>query len=94
MVGTLSSHEQKIKPMHRDDARVKDVRITDEELLVILTDGRKISTPLSWYPSLYSASQEVRNHWQSCAAGSGIHWPLIDQHLSIKGMLEGQRSPH
>ncbi|HVP83588.1 MAG TPA: DUF2442 domain-containing protein [Rhizomicrobium sp.] len=72
------------------DTRVADVEVNDTTLLVSLRDGRKISAPLSWFPRLAQASQEDRSVWEPSAAGHGIHWPKIDEDLSIEGLLRGQ----
>jgi hypothetical protein len=71
------------------DPRVDDVRITDTRLEVMLKDGRQISVPLDWFPRLKAASPENRSQWEPCAAGYGIHWPAIDEDLSIEGLLRG-----
>lgn len=69
------------------DARVADVIVTDETLRVRLRDGRTISAPLSWFPKLASASPADRSRWEPSAAGHGVHWPHIDEDLSIAGLL-------
>lgn len=74
------------------DPRVKDVRVTDDNLEVLLRDGRKISAPLTWFPRLLAASPEDRAIWEASAAGRGIHWPKIDEDLSIAGLLRGERA--
>jgi hypothetical protein len=73
----------------KPDSRVDDVRVTDEWLEVLLKDGRRISVPLGWYPRLKAASPEDRAIWEPCAAGYGIHWPSIDEDLSVEGLLRG-----
>lgn len=75
------------------DERVADVRFTDTALVVELKDGREISAPLSWFPRLASASPETRATWERSAAGYGIHWPLIDEDLSVEGLLRGSAAP-
>ena len=72
------------------DTRVRSVTITDDELVVGLMDGRTISTPIAWYPSLSSATPQQRAHWEICGAGYGIHWPDLDEDLSTEGMLRGE----
>ncbi|MBV9991792.1 MAG: DUF2442 domain-containing protein [Alphaproteobacteria bacterium] len=67
--------------------RVADVRIS--ALTVLLRDGRKIGAPLDWFPRLKAAPMEARAAWEPAAAGHGIHWPLIDEDLSIDGLLKG-----
>ncbi|MBV9572398.1 MAG: DUF2442 domain-containing protein [Alphaproteobacteria bacterium] len=71
-----------------NDDRVADVQVSDHMLTVILRDGRTISAPLVWFPRLQDASAEHRAVWEPAAAGHGIHWPLIDEDLSINGLLE------
>lgn len=69
------------------DPRVAQVAVTDEWLEVDLCDGRRISAPLAWFPRLAQASPEARADWEPSAAGLGIHWPTIDEDLSIEGLL-------
>ncbi len=69
--------------------KVGDVRFTEDELRVALRDGRTITVPLAWYPTLLHASAAERSAWEPCGAGSGIHWTLLDYHLSAYGLLQG-----
>lgn len=71
------------------DPRVDAVVVNDDTLEVTLRDGRRISAPTSWFPRLVKASAEERRTWEPAAAGLGIHWPLIDEDLSIEGLLRG-----
>jgi len=75
------------------DIRVRDVRVTDAELIVALMDGRTISTPLAWYPRLEQATPEELADWEIAGAGFGIHWPALDEDLSTEGLLAGARAP-
>ena len=75
------------------DERVKDVRFTDDSLIVDLMDGRSISVPLAWYPRLAHATAQDRATWQISAGGYGIHWPTIDEDLSTEGLLRGAPAP-
>jgi hypothetical protein len=75
------------------DERVKNVRVDDDVLSVDLMDGRTIAVPLAWYPRLLNASAEQRLRWEICAAGYGIHWPLLDEDLSTEGLLRGAPAP-
>ena len=72
------------------DIRPVSVAFTAEELVVTLADGRKIATPLTWYPRLRDASATTRSHFELMPMG--IHWPDLDEDLSIAGMLKGQRA--
>jgi hypothetical protein len=73
------------------DARVEAVEFEDERLQVTLKDGRRISAPLSWFPALAGATPEARRRWEPSAAGLGIHWPLLDEDLSVAGLLRSDR---
>lgn len=73
----------------KSDPRVDDLRVTDTHLEVLLKDGREISVPLDWFPRLLAASPADRARWEPCAAGYGIHWPTIDEDLSVDGLLRG-----
>jgi hypothetical protein len=74
-------------------ARVTHVSSTDDILVVELEDGRTISAPLAWYPRLLHASQKDRDYWEVAGAGFGIHWPSIDEDLSVEGLLRGAPAP-
>ncbi len=71
------------------DSRVDEVRISDDRLEVMLRDGRRISAPLEWFPRLLSASEADPAVWEICAGGNGVHWPKIDEDLSVDGLLTG-----
>jgi Protein of unknown function (DUF2442) len=71
------------------DLKPRAVEFTAAELVVTLADGRKITTPLAWYPRLLKASAEQRSNYEIMPMG--IHWPLLDEDLSIAGMLKGQK---
>jgi hypothetical protein len=70
------------------DIRPVTVDFTDDELVVTLADGRRIATPLNWYPRLREASAAARGHFELMAMG--IHWPELDEDLGIAGMLGGR----
>jgi hypothetical protein len=75
------------------DERVMAVRIDDERLSVDLMDGRTIAVPLAWYPRLFQATPDQRQHWEVAGGGFGIHWPDIDEDLSTEGLLRGPPAP-
>lgn len=74
--------------------RIKDVRIDSDALGVDLMDGRTITVPLAWYPRLLHATAEQRADWQIAGGGYGIHWPQIDEDLSVHGILAGVPAPN
>ena len=59
---------------------------------VDLMDGRRISTPLAWYPGLQGASPAQLDSWEIIGAGDGLHWEQFDEDLSVDGMLRGYRA--
>lgn len=73
----------------RHNTTVANVTFSSDRMTVTLSDRRAISVPLEWYPRLQQASDGARLHWQPCGAGQGIHWPEIDEDLSIEGLLLG-----
>jgi hypothetical protein len=72
------------------DIRPISVAFTTDELVVTLADGRRIATPLAWYPRLKNASAAAREHLELMPLG--IHWPELDEDLGIAGMLQGRRA--
>jgi hypothetical protein len=72
------------------DLRARTVEFTATELVVTLADGRRIATPLDWYPKLKAASAAARADYEIMPMG--IHWPQLDEDLSIAGMLKGRRA--
>jgi uncharacterized protein DUF2442 len=72
------------------DLRPRAVEFTLSELVVTLSDGRKITTPLDWYPRLARATAKQRANFEIMPMG--IHWPELDEDLGIAGMLKGRRS--
>jgi hypothetical protein len=70
----------------------RGVRFGDGVLIVELVDGRTLTVPLEWYPRLDHASERERSNWQLIGKGQGIHWSLLDEDLSVEGLLAGRRS--
>lgn len=75
------------------EPRAEDVVVTEDELIVRLVDGRTISTPLVWFPRLLDATPAQRKKWEFLGDGHGIHWPEIDEDLSVAGLLRGAAAP-
>jgi len=76
----------------RHSVRAVDVKVTEDELSVVLEDGRTLKVPLAWYPRLSRSSQRQRARWRLIGRGLGIHWPAIDEDISVEGLLAGRRS--
>jgi hypothetical protein len=69
-----------------------DVDVSDDELVVHLTDGRSISAPITWYPRLANGTAQERSNWRLIGSGHGVHWPDLDEDISVEALLEGRRS--
>jgi hypothetical protein len=72
-----------------ETARASELAFTEDDLTVTLLDGRKISVPLAWFPKLLHASEADRKDFRWIGDGQGIHWPGLDEDLSIAGLLRG-----
>lgn len=68
-------------------SRVREVDVVDDRLTVRLIDGRAISVPVGWFPRLERATEEERRNWGLIGDGEGIHWPDIDEHISVASLL-------
>lgn len=75
-----------------DTAIAQHVEVTEDALVIDLADGRTISAPLVWYPRLLHATPEERNNWQLIGRGEGIHWPDLDEDISVENVLLGKPS--
>lgn len=69
----------------------KNIEFTDDDLIVSLVDGRKVTVPLVWFPRLSKASKDQLNNYEILGDGEGIHWPEIDEDLSVAGLLRSDR---
>jgi hypothetical protein len=68
------------------------VKVTADKLIVELSDGRELSVPVSWYPRLENGNEAERNNWELVPSGRGIHWPDLDEDISVSGLLAGKPS--
>lgn len=71
------------------DPRILTIEVTDDEIIAHLVDGRTISVPLVWSWRLANATEKQRQHWEILGDGQGVHWPDIDEDISVEGMLHG-----
>ena len=74
------------------EARAQAVKMREDCLVVELLDGRTMTVPLLWYPRLWYGTEKEREHFDLLGDGRYIHWPDLDEDLSISGMLAGHRS--
>jgi hypothetical protein len=75
------------------DIRVKEVLVTEELITFNLVDGRVVSVPLAWSWRLSEATPTQRNNFEIIGDGYGVHWPDVDEDLSVEGMLHGVPAP-
>ena len=75
------------------DPRAVHVATNDVNLTIDLADGRRLIVPLAWFPRLLRAKPEQRRNWRLISDGQGIHWPDIDEDLSVGGLLRGTVAP-
>jgi hypothetical protein len=75
------------------DPRIQDVRVTRDEIIARLVDGRVISVPLAWSWRLSEATPAQRKKHRIIGSGQGVSWPEIDEDISVEGMLNGTPAP-
>jgi len=75
-----------------EQLKARSVTVTDDCLSADLEDGRTIAVPLAWYPRLLHGTAEERGNWRLIARGEGIHWPDLDEDISVENLLRGEPS--
>ena len=78
--------------MPRVEPRAMSIACSDDELRVSLTDGRTLTVPIAWFPRLAHASSSERADYEILGDGEGVHWPKVDEDISVVGLLAGQPS--
>jgi hypothetical protein len=73
-------------------AFAQSAAVGSDGLTVNLTDGRSITAPLAWFPRIAHATEEERAKWRIIGRGQGIHWPDLDEDVSVESLLAGRRS--
>ena len=74
------------------EAVAQSVSVTDDALVVDLADGRTITVPVAWFPRLAHGTPAERATWQLIGSGEGIHWPDLDEDISVESLLAGRQS--
>src|ERR1700689_423156 len=74
------------------EALAQGVNVTDDALTVDLADGRTITVPLAWFPRLAHGTPAERAEWRLIGGGTGIHWPSLDEDISVESLLAGRGS--
>jgi hypothetical protein len=76
------------------EPRIRSIRVTSNEIIAHLVDGRVISVPLAWSWRLSEASPAQRSRHRLIGGGQGVHWPDVDEDISVEGMLGGTQARH
>jgi len=74
------------------EVRAQSLVVTVDSLIADLSDGRSITVPLAWYPRLVHGTPEERNNWRWIGDREGIHWPDLDEDISVENLILGQPS--
>jgi hypothetical protein len=74
------------------EALAQNLAVNDEAIVVDLADGRTITAPIAWFPRLSHGSAAERGNWRLIGSGQGIHWPDLDEDISVESLLAGRRS--
>ncbi len=74
------------------ETMARSVSVSDEALVVDLADGRTITVPLAWFPRLAHGTTAERANWRFIGGGEGVHWPDLDEDISVESLLAGRRS--
>ena len=73
-------------------AAIQHVEVSEDSLVVDLADGRTVSVPVAWYPRLMQGTPQERSHWRLIGKWEGIHWPDLDEDISVENILLGRPS--
>ena len=79
-------------PSDLREALAQSVTVTEDALVVDLVDGRTVSVPLPWYPRLAHGTPPERANWRLIGRGEGVHWPDLDEDISVANLLAGRPS--
>ena len=74
------------------DVFAESIHLSEDSMTVRLDDGRALSVPLAWYPRLLNGTAAERENYELIGDGEGIHWPELDEDISVEGLLAGRRS--
>ncbi len=74
------------------ESLAQKVTFNEDSFVVYLSDGRNISVPIIWYPRLLNSNKQERENYEFLGDGEGIHWPDLDEDISVEGILAGRSS--
>ena len=74
------------------EARANNIEVSEEALTLELVDGRTVTVPIAWYPRPFHGTPKQRNNWRLIGTGEGVHWPDLDEDISVENLLAGKPS--
>ena len=77
---------------HLNEAAAQRVTVGEDNLVVELSDGRTLAVPVTWFPRLLHGTPAERSNWRLIGSGEGIHWPDLEEDISVASLLAGRRS--
>jgi hypothetical protein len=83
----MSITAAKPSPVHIDPDPTAVVKVSEAALRIVLSDGRELSAPLAWFPRLRDATPAQRQNWEAIGRGHGIHWPDLDEDISVRALM-------
>ncbi len=76
----------------KSHVKAQSIEVTEDSIIVDLNDGRTISAPIAWFPRLQQGNMDERNNFRFIGKGEGIHWPDLDEDISVENLILGQPS--
>lgn len=76
-----------------EGSRIQTVVVTDSEITIVLSDARRVTAPINWFPRLATATPEQRIGWEISGGGTGVHWHEVDEDINIRDLFQGRKSP-
>ena len=92
LLARLKARGPQKAPTKERGGRAAKVRVSASKLLIALTAGRTVTVPLQWYPRLVHGTASQRRSWRLIGRGAGIHWPALDEDISVDDLLAGRPS--
>jgi hypothetical protein len=75
-----------------DSLLAREVSVTEDSLVVELSDGRSLAVPVAWFPRLQHGTPDERDNWRLIGGGDGVHWPDLDEDISVASLVAGRSS--
>ena len=90
MTTSATNRKERVRRAYVPTSAIAElVKFTEDTMQVYMADGRILSVPLIWFPTLHTATPEQREQYRIGAGGRGLHWPDLDEDLTVAGLLAG-----